>query len=83
MKKSLIFGLIVGAVALSSCNNFLDDNRYPLDKQTDNPDYWRNKQNVQSQINKLYGNFLGYGNGASWTNDFYYRSLSDDQCSHI
>ncbi len=69
--------------ALSSCDDFLDDNRWPLDKQTDNPAYWTNKVNVQSQVNQLYGNFLGYGNGASWTNDYYYRSLSDDQCSRI
>ncbi|MDE6486379.1 MAG: RagB/SusD family nutrient uptake outer membrane protein [Muribaculaceae bacterium] len=84
MKKHIILGLIAGsAVALSSCNDFLDDNRYPLDKQTDNPAYWTSSQNVQAQINTLYGNFTGYGNGASWVNDFYYQSLSDDQCSHI
>ncbi len=83
MKKQIFFGLIAGAVALSSCDDFLDDNRYPLDKQTDNPAYWTSTQNLQAQINTLYGNFLGYGNGASWVNDFYYQSLSDDQCSHI
>ncbi|MBJ2167638.1 MAG: RagB/SusD family nutrient uptake outer membrane protein [Muribaculaceae bacterium] len=83
MKKHIIFGFLAGAAALSSCNDFLDDNRYPLDKQTDNPAYWTSNQNLQAQINTLYGNFLGYGNGQSWTNNFYYRSLSDDQCSRI
>lgn len=83
MKKQIIYGLIAGAAVLSSCNDFLDDNRYPLDKQTDNPAYWTSKVNVQSQINMLYENFTGYGSGASWVNDFYYRSLSDDQCTHI
>lgn len=83
MKKSIIFGLIAGATVLSGCNDFLDDNRYPLDKQTDNPAYWTSTQNVQAQINTLYNNFLGYGQGGSWVNDFYYQSLSDDQCSHI
>lgn len=83
MKTSIVFGLIVGAAALSSCNHFLDDNRYPLDKQTNNPAYWTSEQNVQAEINPMYNNFLGYGNANSWTNDFYYRSLSDDQCSHI
>lgn len=39
MKKQIIYGLIAGAAVLSSCNDFLDDNRYPLDKQTDNPAY--------------------------------------------
>lgn len=83
MKKSLIFGLVAFAAALSSCNDFLDDNRYPLDKQTDNPAYWTTTQNVQAQVNTLYDNFSGYGVGQSWVNDFYYQSLSDDQCSHI
>ncbi|MDE6161624.1 MAG: RagB/SusD family nutrient uptake outer membrane protein, partial [Muribaculaceae bacterium] len=83
MKKHIVFGLLAGAAALTGCNDFLDDNRYPLDKQTDNPAYWTSNQNLQAQINTLYGNFLGYGNGQSWTNNFYYRSLSDDQCSRI
>lgn len=83
MKKSIIFGMIAGAVALSSCNDFLDDNRYPLDKQTDNPEYWNNEMNVKSQCNYFYSEYLGYGNGTSWTNDFYYRSLSDDQSAKI
>lgn len=83
MKKSLIFALIAGTVVLSGCNDFLDDNRYPMDKQTDNPEYWKNKKNVQSQINYLYENFTGYGQGGSWVNDYYYQSLSDDQCSRI
>lgn len=84
MKKSIIFGLLIaGTAALTSCNHFLDDNRYPLDTQTDNPSYWTSTQNVQAQINTLYNNFTGYGQGQSWVNDFYYESLSDDQCSHI
>lgn len=83
MKKFYILGLVALGAALTSCNDFLDRNRYPLDKQTNNPAYWTNKVNVQSQINTLYGNFTGYGSGTSWVNDFYYRSLSDDQCSHM
>ena len=68
---------------VQTCALPIYDNRYPLDKQTDNPAYWTSNQNLQAQINTLYGNFLGYGNGQSWTNNFYYRSLSDDQCSRI
>lgn len=83
MKKSIFFGLIAGAAVLSGCNDFLDDNRYPLDKQTDNPAYWTSKVNVQTQINQLYTNFTGYGSGGSWVNDYWYRSLSDDQCAQI
>lgn len=83
MKKHIIFGLLAGAAVLSSCDDFLDDNRYPLDQQTDNPAYWTSKVNLQAQINPLYENFTGYGSGGSWANDFWYRSLSDDQCNSI
>lgn len=83
MNKKLVYALIASSVTLASCDDFLDDNRYPTDKQTDNPAYWTSDVNVQSQINMLYGNFTGYGSGTSWVNDFYYRSLSDDQCSHM
>ena len=83
MKKQIFLGIIACGAALTGCNDFLDDNRYPLDQQTDSPAYWTNKVNVQSQVNQLYTNFTGYGSGTSWVNDFYYRSLSDDQCNHM
>ena len=84
MKKHLIYGLLAAAgLSMASCNQFLDDNRWPLDEQTNNPAYWNNDVNVEAQINTLYGYYLGYGNGSSWTNDFYYRALSDDQCAEI
>ena len=85
MKKSIIYGLFVAALSFSavSCDDFLDDNRYPLDKQTDSPDYWNNPVNVQAQLNAMYGYYTGYGNGTSWVNNFYYRALSDDQCYEI
>lgn len=83
MKKSIYIGLVAIGSVLTSCNDFLDDNRYPLDAQTDNPAYWTSKVNVQTQINNLYTNFTGYGSGGSWVNNYWYRSLSDDQCSQI
>ena len=83
MKKQIFLGIITCGAALTGCNDFLDDNRYPLDQQTDSPAYWTNKVNVQSQVNQLYTNFTGYGSGSSWVNDYYYRSLSDDQCNHM
>ncbi len=84
MKKSIIYGMMIAAgLSMASCNDFLDDNRWPLDQQTDNPDYWNNVVNVQAQTNTLYGYYLGYGNGTSWTNNFYYRSLNDDQCAEM
>ncbi|MBJ2160866.1 MAG: RagB/SusD family nutrient uptake outer membrane protein [Muribaculaceae bacterium] len=66
-----------------SCDDFLDKNRYPLDIQTDQPAYWNNKVNVEAQLDAFYGYYTGYGNGASWVNDFYYRSLNDDQCAQM
>jgi hypothetical protein len=84
MKKHLLYSLIAATgLSLASCDDFLDDNRWPLDSQTNNPAYWNNEVNVEAQINTLYGYYLGYGNGSSWTNDFYYRALSDDQCAEI
>ena len=39
LNKFLSLGLTACALSLASCNDFLDDNRYPLDKQTNSPDY--------------------------------------------
>ncbi|MDE5930036.1 MAG: RagB/SusD family nutrient uptake outer membrane protein, partial [Muribaculaceae bacterium] len=80
MKKSLIYGMlaVVGA-SLTGCNDFLDDNRWPLDKQSNNPAYWSNSVNVQGQIDQIYNNFYGYGNAAGRNGTFYFQSLSDDQ----
>lgn len=84
LNKIFIYGLLAAGLATTaSCDDFLDRNRFPLDKQTDNPEYWTSKQNLEAQVNGLYSNFLGYGNGASWSNNFYYRSLSDDQCARM
>ena len=83
LNKFLSLGLTACALSLASCNDFLDDNRYPLDKQTNSPDYWTTEQNLQAQVNALYSNFTGYGNGATWTNNYYYRSLNDDQTNHM
>lgn len=83
MKKILFIGLVACGAALTGCDDFLDDNRYPSDQQTDNPAYWTSKVNVQVQVNQLYTNFQGYGSGGSWSNNYWYRSLSDDQCSQI
>lgn len=73
----------MAGMAFTSCNHFLDENRWPLDSQTNNPTYWNNAVNVNAQLNGLYSYYLGYGNGTSWVNNFYYRSLSDDQCGEM
>lgn len=81
MKKTLILGVLATAgLALTGCDHFLNENRFPEDKMTDNPEYWNNYNNVQEQYNKFYNNFAGYGNGAGRNSVFYFSSLSDDQC---
>lgn len=80
MKKIYIIGaLAVAGVAFTSCDDFLNDNRYPESQQTVNSLFWSNSVNVQNQINYFYNEFSGYGN-RSGSGSFYWSWLSDDQC---
>lgn len=72
---------MVGAT-LTGCNDFINDNRYPLSQQTANAEFWSNTVNVENQCNTLYNDYSGYGNG-SGTGEFYFTSLSDDQACGI
>lgn len=80
MKTNKILGLVavVGAMSLASCDDFLNDNRFPLSQQTANSSFWNNAVNVQNQINYFYEDYSGYGNG-SGSGTFYWSWLSDDQ----
>lgn len=82
MKNKYILGALAVAAAMSmtSCDDFLNDNRYPLSSQTVNPEFWSNSVNVQNQINTFYNDYLGYGNRSSTNGTFYFSWLSDDQC---
>lgn len=82
MKNKYIFGAIAVAavISMTSCDDFLNDNRYPLSSQTVNPEFWSNTVNVQNQITTFYNDYYGYGNGSSTNGTFYYSWLSDDQC---
>ena len=78
MKKLyIISALALAAMGMTSCDDFLNDNRYPLDKQTDNPSYWNNESNVQKQCDNLYTNFYGYDTGY-----FYFATRSDNNASN-
>lgn len=79
--KKIIFSaaIALSAVVFSSCDDFLNDNRFPLDKQSDNPAYWNNESNVILQVNNLYPVFIGYASGSSTSGLFYFTTLSDDQ----
>lgn len=81
MKKSILIGaLIAGSFAITSCDDFLDDNRYPLTSETDNPAYWNNEDNIKLQCDQMLEYFPGYATGASY-GQFYFQTLTDDQCS--
>lgn len=69
---------LVGA-SLSSCDDFINNNRFPLSDQSDSPEFWNNAVNVQGQVNRLYNSYNGYGNGTGRNGVFYFKSLSDDQ----
>lgn len=82
MKKIFLYGaLALAAVSMASCDDFLDDNRYPLDEQTNNPEFWSNSSNVDGQIYAFYNNFTGYGDGGG-SGLFYFKTLSDDQAGN-
>ncbi len=77
MKKTIIISaLAIASLGLSSCDDFLNENRFPLDKQTDNPSYWNNEANVQKQCDYLYLNFAGYA-----ASEFYFATRSDNNAS--
>ncbi len=79
MKKLFIYGsLIIAAAGMTSCDDFLDDNRFPLDAQSNSPEYWNNAVNVEGQCNAFYNNYLGYGNSGGY-GLFYFKTLTDDQ----
>ncbi len=67
------------AVGLAACNDFLDENRYPIDEQSNNPAYWSNTDNCDTQIAAFYNLFTGYGTTGN-DSGFYFQSFSDDQC---
>jgi hypothetical protein len=80
MKKIYFIGaLALAGMSLTGCNDFLNDNRFPLSDQIENPMFWNNGMNVENQINTFYNDFLGYGNGTG-SGDFYFKTLNDDQC---
>lgn len=79
MNNKILFGILAAAgMSMVSCNDFLNDNRYPLSEQVAEAGFWNSEVNVEGQINHLYNDYLGYGNGSGGGN-FYFKTLSDDQ----
>ena len=84
MKKHIIFGaLAVAAISLTGCNDLLDRDRYQPQTQVNQPGYWNEQNNVNLQLNGLYGYYTGYGNGSTWSTNFYNHGLSDDQTAFM
>ena len=83
MNKILSTALIaVVGFTFVSCDDFLDDNRYPETLIVNSPTYWNNPENCQMQVNRLYQYFYGYGSGTGY-GDFYFNTLTDDQASGV
>lgn len=82
MKKyiSISLAAVVGLV-LTGCDNLLDDNRYPETDIVNSPLYWNNPDNCDLQVNRFYQYFYGYGSGSGYGN-FYFNTLTDDQCGN-
>ena len=68
-------------LSLVSCNDFIDDNRYPSTQEISNPAFWSNEALVEQECNTMYNYILGYGHGNT-TGDFYFSQLSDDQAGN-
>lgn len=80
MKKYIAIALVASVgLAMVSCDDFLNDNRYPKTQIVNTPEYWSNSDNVQLQCDRFIDEFsagYGTGGGGGW---FYFRVLSDDQ----
>ena len=82
MKTKIALGIIaLAGVSLASCDDFLDNNRYPLTSEISNPEFWSNESLVEQECNQMYNYFSGYGNGGG-SAEFYFNTLSDDQAGN-
>lgn len=70
---------VVAAASLTSCDDFLEDNRYPETSIVNNKDYWNNSTNCQYQVDRFIDEIdPGYGSGNSY-GWFFFKTLTDDQ----
>ena len=79
MKKLMIFGSVAVLFGLTSCDDFLNDNRFPQSSISQTPDFYESEANVQGQTNRFYTDYTGYGNSTSY-GAYGMSFLSDDQC---
>ena len=82
MKTKITLGAVaLLGLSLASCNDFIDDNRYPSTQEISNPAFWSNEALVEQECNTMYNYILGYGHGNT-LGDFYFSQLSDDQAGN-
>lgn len=79
--KYLIGSLALLGLSMASCDDFIDDNRYPLTAEVNSPTFWTSESNVIQECDRMKNFFNGYGYGSS-TGLFYFSQLSDDQAGN-
>lgn len=79
MNKFYIIGAVALTMGLASCDDMLDKD--PLSEITSTTAYWESDDNVETQCNRLYNYYSGYGSGQSY-GSFYFNALNDDQTRH-
>ncbi len=79
MKKLNILAIAaLSATVLTGCNDFLNDNRYPVTDIENSPTYWSNSANCQLQVDR-FTDELSAAYGTSANGWFLFKTLSDDQ----
>lgn len=76
MKTKYILCIALGALALSSCNDYLT--RDPEDTVTDLPSFWNNESNIRTSVINLYTDyFKGYNSGWNRSDYFDETNIAD------
>lgn len=79
MKKLNILAIAaLSATVLTGCDDFLNDNRYPVTEIENSPTYWSNAANCQLQVDR-FTDELSQAYGTSQNGWFLFKTLSDDQ----
>ena len=79
--KYLIGGLVLASTALAGCDDFINDNRFPITSEVNSPTFWSSESNVIQECDRMKNFFDGYGYGNA-TGSFYFSQLSDDQAGN-
>ena len=84
MKKIISYAVVFAmGLTMMSCDDFLNDNRFPPTKILNTPEYWSNANNCQLQVDRYIDELSsGYGSGNS-LGTFYFSTLSDDQVRYM